>query len=230
MIFSVAASYSFSARANMLSIDSREMQPLTFQWCRVIGSSGNHRSDLQCSRISSVSSGSCLISAGIFSKLFRVNVNFLNDSKEPKLLGISNKPQLISKFNYGRQSNLFVHNFFFYSRKSHSPKNALCRPRWASKTSAIPGFYKRCTSWLELETCYADLKSFAISSPLPRNANDLGFSGNSFSLQQPLTLSVSRDSRPWMLFGRLASLLQRPRSCSMRHLNSLMLFGRLASF
>lgn len=34
----------------------------------------------------------------------------------------------------------------------------------------------------------------------------------------------------WMLFGRLASLLQRPRSCSMRHLNSLMLFGRLASF
>ena len=171
MIFSVAASYSFSARANMLSIDSREMQPLTFQWCRVIGSSGNHRSDLQCSRISSVSSGSCLMSAGIFSKLFRVNVNFLNDSKEPKQLGISNKPQLISKFKYGRQSNLFVHN-----------------------------------------------------------ANDLGFSGNSFSLQQPLTLGVSRDSRPWMLFGRLASLLQRPRSCSMRHLNSLMLFGRLASF
>jgi len=171
MIFSEAAPYSFSARANMLSIDSREMQPLTFQWCRVIGSSGNHRSDLQCSRISSVSSGSCLMSAGIFSKLFRVNVNFLNDSKEPKQLGISNKPQLISKFKYGRQSNLLVHN-----------------------------------------------------------ANDLGFSGNSFSLQQPLTLGVSRDSRPWMLFGRLASLLQRPRSSSMRHLNSLMLFGRLASF
>jgi hypothetical protein len=111
------------------------------------------------------------MSAGIFSKLFRVNVNFLNDSKEPKQLGISNKPQLISKFKYGRQSNLLVHN-----------------------------------------------------------ANDLGFSGNSFSLQQPLTLGVSRDSRPWMLFGRLASLLQRPRSSSMRHLNSLMLFGRLASF
>lgn len=79
------------------------------------------------------------MSAGIFSKLFRVNVNFLNDSKEPKLLGISNKPQLISKFKYGRQSKLFVHN-----------------------------------------------------------ANDLGFSGNSFSLQQPLTLGVSRGSRPCM--------------------------------
>jgi len=58
-----------------------------------------------------------------------------------------------------------THLFFFIldSRKLHPPKNAFYRPRWASKISAIPGSYKRCTPWLELETCCADLKPFAIT-------------------------------------------------------------------
>jgi hypothetical protein len=34
---------------------------------------------------------------------------------------------------------------------------------WASKTLAVPDSYKRCTPWLELETCYADLKLFIIT-------------------------------------------------------------------
>jgi hypothetical protein len=53
--------------------------------------------------------------------------------------------------------------FFLNSRKPHLPKSALCEPRWVSKTPAVPGSYKRCTPWLELETCYADLKLFAIT-------------------------------------------------------------------
>jgi hypothetical protein len=53
--------------------------------------------------------------------------------------------------------------FFFDSRKPHLLESTLCRPRWASKTPAVPGSYKRCTLWLELETCCADLKPFAIT-------------------------------------------------------------------
>ena len=52
--------------------------------------------------------------------------------------------------------------FFLDSRKPHLPENTLCGPRWASKTPAVSGSYKKCTPWLELKTCYADLKFFAI--------------------------------------------------------------------
>jgi hypothetical protein len=53
--------------------------------------------------------------------------------------------------------------FFFDSRKPHPPESALCGLRWGSKTSAVPGSYKRCTPWLELETCCADPKFFVIT-------------------------------------------------------------------
>jgi hypothetical protein len=52
--------------------------------------------------------------------------------------------------------------FFFDLRKPHFLESVLCRFRWASKTLTVPGSYKRCTSWLELETCCADLKPFGI--------------------------------------------------------------------
>jgi hypothetical protein len=61
---------------------------------------------------------------------------------------------------------LFVFSLFFFflnSRKPHFQESALCGPRWASKTSAVPGSYKRCTFWPELETCCADLKPFTIT-------------------------------------------------------------------
>jgi hypothetical protein len=51
--------------------------------------------------------------------------------------------------------------FFLDSRKPHPPERALCGSRWGSKTPIVPDFYKRCTPWLELETCCADLKPFA---------------------------------------------------------------------
>jgi hypothetical protein len=35
--------------------------------------------------------------------------------------------------------------FFLDLRKPHPPESALCEPRWASKTPAVPGSYKRCT-------------------------------------------------------------------------------------
>jgi hypothetical protein len=68
------------------------------------------------------------------------------------------------------EMNLKIKNHWIYnskfifldSSKLHPLESALCGPRWASKTSAIPGSYKRCTSWLELETCCVDLKPFAI--------------------------------------------------------------------
>jgi hypothetical protein len=53
--------------------------------------------------------------------------------------------------------------FFFYSRKLYFLKNIFCGFRWASKTPAVPDSYKRCTPWLELESCSANLKSFAIT-------------------------------------------------------------------
>jgi hypothetical protein len=56
-----------------------------------------------------------------------------------------------------------VYYYFLDSRKPHSLESVLCGPRWASKTPAVLGFYKRCTPWLELETCCADLKPFAIT-------------------------------------------------------------------
>ena len=53
--------------------------------------------------------------------------------------------------------------FFFWIRGTPSSESALCGSRWATKTPAVPGSYKRCTPWLELETCCADLKPFAIT-------------------------------------------------------------------
>jgi len=52
--------------------------------------------------------------------------------------------------------------FFLNSRKPYPLESVLCGSRWASKTPAVPDSYKKCTPWLELETCYADLKLFAI--------------------------------------------------------------------
>jgi len=55
-------------------------------------------------------------------------------------------------------------NFFFFDlRKPYFLKNIFCESMWANKTLAVPSSYKRCTSWLELETCCADLKLFAIT-------------------------------------------------------------------
>jgi hypothetical protein len=60
--------------------------------------------------------------------------------------------------------NHFFFFFFFWIRGNlTSPESALCGPRWGSKTPAVPGSYKKCTPWLELETCCADLKPFAIT-------------------------------------------------------------------
>jgi len=55
------------------------------------------------------------------------------------------------------------YTLFFYSRKPHLLESVFCGSRWVSKTPVIPGSYKRCTPWLELETSCADLKPFAIT-------------------------------------------------------------------
>ena len=53
--------------------------------------------------------------------------------------------------------------FFLDSRKLHFSESALCVSRWESKISVVSGSYKRCMPWLELETCCAHLKPFAIT-------------------------------------------------------------------
>jgi hypothetical protein len=58
---------------------------------------------------------------------------------------------------------LFCLILFFYSRKPHFLKSIFCGLRWASKTSIVSDSYKRYRPWIELETCCADLKSFAIT-------------------------------------------------------------------
>jgi len=54
-----------------------------------------------------------------------------------------------------------MNNFFFFFgfEETLSPESVFCRPRWASKTPAVPDSYKRCTPWLELEICCAGLDS-----------------------------------------------------------------------
>ena len=46
------------------------------------------------------------------------------------------------------------------SRKPHPSKNALYGHNWVSKTPAVTSSYKKYTSWLELETCCANIKPF----------------------------------------------------------------------
>ena len=62
--------------------------------------------------------------------------------------------------------------FFFNLRKLHLLKSVFYGLRWASKIPAVSDSYKRCTPWLELETCYTDLKSFAITLYPLRTWND----------------------------------------------------------
>jgi hypothetical protein len=60
--------------------------------------------------------------------------------------------------------NLFQYLFFFFLiRETPPPESALCGLRWTSKTPAVPGSYKRCTSWLELETCCENLFQYLLT-------------------------------------------------------------------
>jgi len=74
---------------------------------------------------------------------------------------------------------LYSHTIlFFFLIRGHLtlPESALCGPRWGSKTPAVPGSYKRCTPWLELETCCADLKPFDITlRPLGTYCHTIGY-------------------------------------------------------
>jgi len=79
------------------------------------------------------------------------------------LLRQSNKDRL-RKVNKLVDCEFFLlYLFSFDLRKPHPSESALCGPRWGSKTPAVPGSYKRCMPWLELETCCIDLKPFAIT-------------------------------------------------------------------
>jgi hypothetical protein len=57
-----------------------------------------------------------------------------------------------------KYEQLRTNMIFFLFEETPPPESALWGSRWASKTPAVPSFYKRCTPWLELETCYVDLE------------------------------------------------------------------------
>jgi hypothetical protein len=70
-------------------------------------------------------------------------------------------------FTHGGQP-MNLNFFFFRFEEIYLLKNVFCWFKWASKILAVSGSYKRYTSWFELETCYADLKPFAITLRLLR--------------------------------------------------------------
>ena len=72
--------------------------------------------------------------------------------------------------------------FILDSRESLLSKSVLCGFRWVSKTSTVLGFYKKCMLWLELEICYADLKSFIITLYSLRNDRDAKVNDGNLSM------------------------------------------------
>jgi len=76
--------------------------------------------------------------------------------------GISRHHDFVWKFDTPRCRLQAL--FFFWIRENLiSLESVLCGSRWGSKTLDIPGSYKRCMPWLELETYCADLKPFIIT-------------------------------------------------------------------
>jgi len=57
--------------------------------------------------------------------------------------------------------------FFFLFEEIHFLKSVFYESRWVIKTPAILGSYKKCMSWLELNTYYIDLKPFDITRHAP---------------------------------------------------------------
>ena len=61
-----------------------------------------------------------------------------------------------------RRITMFVIYIYFSIRENSILKSVFCGSRWTSKTLVVSGSYKRCTPWLELKICCADVKSFTI--------------------------------------------------------------------
>jgi hypothetical protein len=90
-------------------------------------------------------------------------LTFLMANKHKKVWKVISR-----KVNSGKQT--WPDITLFYLRKPYFLKSVFYRFRWTSKISIVPDFYKRCISWLELETCCADLKPFNITlRPLKTN-------------------------------------------------------------
>jgi hypothetical protein len=94
----------------------------------------------------------------------RLGLLFIQISARGTLLTDSMQPLIQLPWPFPSLIVLFsIFYFFLDSRKPYPPESVFYRHRWASKTPNVPGSYKRCTPWLELETCCADLKRFAIT-------------------------------------------------------------------
>jgi len=89
--------------------------------------------------------------------------------------------------------NFLFKYFFFWFEETPTPESVFCGPRWVSKTLAVPGSYKRCTSWLELETCYANFKPFVIT---PRSLEAIFFSNCNTRTTKMLSIHTQSHGAP----------------------------------
>jgi len=66
-------------------------------------------------------------------------------------------------FSYSFSHKTHYLYFFFWIQGNITPRKAHFVGPGESKTPTVSGSYKRCTLWLELQTCCADLKLFTIT-------------------------------------------------------------------
>jgi len=93
----------------------------------------------------------------------RTRCTGLTRREEQNMIKVIHTP-LINTRRSSMQS-LSQNTFFFFKIRGNLTflKSVFYGSRWGSKILVVPGFYKRCTLWFELETGCADLKPFTIT-------------------------------------------------------------------
>ena len=90
-------------------------------------------------------------------------VSFKKSTGHLQFVGRHGPSSTLMFYTWWTTNELKFYFILFYSRKPYLLESVHCGFRWASKTPAVSGSYKRCTSWLELEICCTDFKPFVIT-------------------------------------------------------------------
>jgi hypothetical protein len=94
----------------------------------------------------------------------------------------------------------FIFYFFLGFEETQPLKSVICKYRWASKILVVPSFYKRYTSWLELETYYTNFKFFTITLHLRKKLDTsytlLGQHTTNYKWHQTFVTHPSNSSHP----------------------------------
>jgi hypothetical protein len=89
-------------------------------------------------------------------------VSFKKSTGHLQFVGRHGPSSTLMFYTWWTTNELKFYFILFYSKKPYFLESVHCGFRWASKTPAVSGSYKRCTSWLELEICCTDFKPFTI--------------------------------------------------------------------